>query len=115
MPVAQRGGEWSCYREWSCSTVGHSSSLWESMREMQKQPEAEAGAGREGVRAAGTQTPCCGGRDTHGAMGDPTLAVGTQQENELFAKWKKRETGKLSHKKFKLRQWEQHYFHRLFN
>lgn len=90
MPVAQRGGEWSCYREWSCSTVGHSSSLWESTREMQKQPEAEAGAGREGVRAAGTQTPCCGGRDTHGATGDPTLAVGTQQENELFAKWKKR-------------------------
>lgn len=102
-------------REWSCSAAGHSSSLWESTREMQKQPEAEAGAGRQGVRAAGTQTPHCGGGDAHGATGDPTLAVGTQREKELFAKWKKRGTGKLSHKNFKLRQWEQHYFHRLFN
>lgn len=74
------------------------------MRQMQKQPEAEVWAGRQGVRAAGTQTPHCSEGDAHGAIGDPTLAVGTQQENELFAKWKKRGTGKLSHKSFKLRQ-----------
>lgn len=82
MPRAQGG------REWSCSTESHSSSLWE--RDTQEQPGAEVGAGREGVRAAGTQNPCWGGGDTHGATGDPTLAVDTQQENELFAKWKKR-------------------------
>lgn len=75
--MPQRSGEWSCYREWSCSTAGHSSSLWESTREMQKQPEAEAGAGRQGARAAGTQTPRCGGGDAHGATGDPTLAAST--------------------------------------
>lgn len=66
------------------------------------------------MRAASTQTQCCSGGDAHRATEDPTLAAGTQQENELFAKWKKRGIGKLSHKNFKLRQWEQHYFHRLF-
>ena len=106
MPMAQRGGEWSCCKEWSCSTASQSSSPWESTREMQKQPEAEVGAGRQGVRASGTQAPRWGGGDAHGPTEDPTLAVGTQQENELFAKWKKRGTGKLSHKNFKLRQWE---------
>lgn len=74
------------------------------MGEMQKQPEAEVGAERQGVRAASTQTPHCNGADAHGATGDPTLAAGTQQENKLFAKWKKRGAGKLSHKNFKLRQ-----------
>lgn len=71
-PRAQTGGEWSC------STAGHSSSLWEIMGEMQKQPEAEVGAERQGVRAASTQTPHCNGADAHGATGDPTLAAGTQ-------------------------------------
>lgn len=62
----------------------------EGNRQMQKQWEAQVGAQREDLRAAGPQTPCWGGADTHGATGDSTLAVDTQQENELFAKWKKR-------------------------
>lgn len=44
------------------------------------------------------QTFSCSGGDACGATGDPTFAVVTQQENELFAKWKKRGTRKLSHR-----------------
>lgn len=73
-------------------SAGHRSSLWESVREIQA--EAEAETGRQGGRAAGTQTSQCSGGDVHGAREDPTRAVGTQKEGELFAKWKKRETGK---------------------
>lgn len=50
------------------------------------------------------QTSSCGGGDARGATGDPTFAVVTQQKNELFAKWKKRGTGKLSHRDFKATQ-----------
>lgn len=54
--------------------------------------------------AAGMQTSSCSGGDARGATGDPTFAVVTQQKNELFAKWKKRGTGKLSHRDFKATQ-----------
>lgn len=55
-PLRGEGAQSPGGREWSCSTESHSSSLWET--DMQEQPGAEVGAGREGVRAAGTQNPC---------------------------------------------------------
>lgn len=108
---------WEC--PWQRKVEDNPAPLWDTAHFSGKaQEKTEVGAGRQDVRASCTQTPRCGGEDVQGATGNPTLGIHTvdiQQENELFVKWKRRGTGKLSHKNFKGKQWDQQYFHRLSN
>lgn len=106
---------WGCSgrQEWSCSTESHSSALWETDK-CKSSLKLKWGLGGRVWELLAHKLHAEVGETHTEPRGIPHSQQTLNRRMSCLPSGRKG-AGKLSHENFKLRQWEQHSFHRLFN